>query len=312
MKLEYLGRLVGPEVLPEGFSHLAGPYGIRTDGILRIFFTSRRASGGTYLESVPFYVDLDPKTYKVLTRAVEVAYPKAELGSYRIHGVFPLSVFQIDSGALLGLATGWRRHHGVDVETGIGEWLSLDGGVSWSEFGTGPRYSATQDEPFLVCDASYLKFKEINFLAYAFGVTWRPDENGVHQRRYLISVVNSETYGGLKTGANNSSIPLASPLEVQAFPHLSVSEDKMRMFFCFRSEFDFRATHQNAYKLAMATSLDGKNWSRDTITLDLDLGEGSQEMQCYPSFIHNDGRGLLLFNGDGFGRTGIFAAHEKN
>jgi hypothetical protein len=311
MRMEYVGRIISPEVLPAGFTHLSGPYGIHFNGVLRVFFTSRKVSGQSFLESVPFFIDLDPTTYEALSPAIQVTYPKAELGSYRIHGVFPLSVFDIGAGALLGLPTGWRRHSGIDVETGIGEWLSLDGGKSWVEFGVGPKFSAVNDEPFLVCDAGYLEFQGEHFLAYAFGLSWRPDKEGEPQRRYVISVVRASDFGKLQNGQAKESIPKASALEVQAFPHLSISNNEMRMFFCFRSEFDFRSGDNNSYKLALATSSDGKNWSRDAESLDIEYGEGAEEMQCYPSFVRNKDCGLLLFNGDGFGRTGIFAAHEK-
>ena len=312
MMWEYTGRVVGPEVLPPGFSHLTGPYGVDIGGTLRIFFTSRRKTEGKSLESVPFFIDVDPDTLECLSSAVEVRYPKAELGSYRVHGVFPLSVFDLGSGALMGLPTGWRRHKGVDVETGIGEWLSLDGGVSWSEFGIGPKFSAGQNEPFLVCDASYQFFNNRHFLAYAYGVSWDLDVHSEPQRRYLITVINERSYGKLRLGAAHSSIPLSLVNEVQAFPHISISGGEMRMFFCYRSEFDFRSDTNSSYKLALATSVDGEKWVRESPSLEIKFGDGATKMQCYPTYLKINDRGILLFNGDGFGRTGIYAAYERS
>lgn len=312
MGWEYVGNIIGPEVLPKGFSHLTGPYGVSVGGVLRVFFTSRKSSGDKFLESVPFFVDLDPKTLRLLTPATQVVYPPADLGSYRLHGVFPLSVFDIGSGALMGLPTGWRRHSGVDVETGIGEWLSLDGGLSWSEFGPGPRYAANSDEPFLVCDGSYLVFQERHFLAYAFGVSWKPDEHNQPQRRYLISVANAGSYGELSAGKAIRSVPLAAPDEVQAFPHLSISNSGLRMFFCYRSEFGFRSEPGSAYKIAVAHSKDGEVWFRDSASIQIEFGEGASAMQCYPTFCRVNGQGLLLFNGDSFGKTGIYGAYERD
>lgn len=303
-----LGRIIAPTDLQPGFSKIAGAVAIPIGQLLRVFFTSRIAERSGASFSVPFFIDLDPYSLQQVSEMRRIELPEARIGSYRVHGIFPFSVFRLSDGTLLSLPTGWRRMNGVDVETGIGEMFSLDNGLSWHEKGVGPRFAAKLLEPHLVCDASYLMFRENHLLAYSFGVDWKKNPAGIPERRYLIAVTRAEGYGSLTNGGGRPAIPTLSEDEVQAYPFLSMAHDRIEMVFCFRSRFEFRSNPQASYKLGFAFSKDGLTWERDDSQVSFSSQLGDELMRCYPSTFLHGGKQFLFYSGNGFGETGLFAA----
>jgi hypothetical protein len=299
-------KLFGAEVLPGGFSHCAGPYGIVVDGFLRVFFTSRMYDGAG-LVSQPFFIDIDLSTFSLLGPANPILLPKAEPGSYREHGIFPFSVYETQGEYLIALATGWSRRVSVDVETAVGVFFSLDGGVNWIEDGKGPKFSAQRNEPFLVCDVCYLEHNGEFYCAYVFGTDWCPGPNGNLERTYKIGTMKASHFEELTNGSGEQSIPELVKEEVQAYPNLRIdSNGNLEMVFCWRFRENFRVDPKNSYKLAFAKSKDGFTWQRQELKFDLRNLDGAKQMQCYPSYVSFGRETYLLFNGDNFGETGVY------
>ena len=100
------------------------------------------------------------------------------------------------------------------------------------------------------------------------------------------------------------------PDESQALPSVIEIDGRYHMFFCYRESVDFRTAPGRGYRIGHAVSDDLRNWTRDD---DCPLpagaaGEWDSEMQCYPHVFESEGRVLLLYNGNGFGRFGFGAA----
>ena len=113
----FSGRLFGEEILPVGYTHTSGPFGIHREQTFRVFFTSRTSDEKGLVTSHPFFVDVDPETLRVTGRPKKLNLPIPLLGSYRTNGIFPFSVFELSDGTLMAMATGWNRMLEVSVET---------------------------------------------------------------------------------------------------------------------------------------------------------------------------------------------------
>jgi hypothetical protein len=74
--------------------------------------------------------------------------------------------------------------------------------------------------------------------------------------------------------------------------------DRYRMWYCYRGD---------AYRLGYAESDDGLSWTRkdDEIQLTGAADDFDAEMQAYPLVVNLRGTPHLLYNGDGYGATGI-------
>ena len=79
--------------------------------------------------------------------------------------------------------------------------------------------------------------------------------------------------------------------------------DRYRMWFCARGE---------TYRLGYAESWDGLTWERrdEEAGLDPSSTGWDSEMICYPAVFDSKGRRHLLYNGNGYGASGIGYAIE--
>ena len=80
------------------------------------------------------------------------------------------------------------------------------------------------------------------------------------------------------------------------------------MFYCFRSHVD-----PVTYRIGWAFSADGLQWQRDDgIGIEPTPGEWDGEMTCYPCVFEWDGEIWMLYNGNGYGRTGFGLARRTS
>ena len=79
------------------------------------------------------------------------------------------------------------------------------------------------------------------------------------------------------------------------------------MWYCYRGLHRFRTDPDESYRLGYAESADGVVWNRmdDEASIDRSPTGWDSEMVAYPSVYLHRGRKYLLYNGNGFGRSGI-------
>jgi hypothetical protein len=63
----------------------------------------------------------------------------------------------------------------------------------------------------------------------------------------------------------------------------------------------------STYRIGYAESFDGLKWTRldDIVRLDLSANGWDNEMICYPFILDHEGSRYMLYNGNGYGRTGF-------
>jgi hypothetical protein len=84
------------------------------------------------------------------------------------------------------------------------------------------------------------------------------------------------------------------------------------MWFCHRGSRGYRDDPSQSYRIGYAESEDGLTWSRDDSAAGIDVSEAGFDdiMLTYPSVYEHRGIRHLLYNGNGFGLTGIGHAVE--
>jgi hypothetical protein len=147
---------------------------------------------------------------------------------------------------------------------------------------------------------------------YIFGTAWKPSApSGAPERTYKIGhATSSDGFAWVKEEGRQIVSDRLGPEESQALPSVIEIAGRYHMFFCYRESVDFRANPARGYRIGHAVSADLSNWERDDP--DALLAGGPQEwdsqMQCYPHVFENDGKVVLLYNGNEFGRFGFGAA----
>ena len=77
---------------------------------------------------------------------------------------------------------------------------------------------------------------------------------------------------------------------------------KFRMWFSSRA-----SSSADSYRIRYAESVDGINWVRKDDEVGIDISEDGwdSEMICYPYVFDHDGKKYMLYNGNGYGKTGF-------
>jgi sucrose-6-phosphate hydrolase SacC (GH32 family) len=315
MRWRRLGKIFDPRdvALPAACREFAqSPQVIEFPDFLRVYFSTRSVDedSGMYRSHVA-WVDMDRSLHHVLRVADREVIPLGGLGCFDEHGIFPMSVVRHGS-EILAYTTGWSRRRSVSVDTAIGLAISLDDGITFEHTGPGPVLAASLHEQFLVGDGFVRIVGGTFHMWYIFGTEWRRAAPGANpERTYKIGhAVSPDGIAWTREDGRRIIPDRLGPDESQALPTVLEIDGRHHMLFCYRESVDFRTDPGRSYRIGHADSEDLRTWTRD----DADAlppgepGEWDAEMQCYPHVFACDGRALMLYNGNEFGRFGFGAA----
>lgn len=311
MRWQKIGKIFDPceHALADGcVTHAQSPQALLFDDFVRVYFSTRAPDGDGKFISHAAFVDFDKdfKQIRGLNRTSVVS--RGTLGAFDEHGIFPFSPVRIKD-RLVAYTTGWTRRSSVSVDTGIGLVVSSDDGTTFNRYGDGPVLSSSLNEPFLVCDGFVRDFNNQLHMWYLFGTTWRkPSASAPPDRTYKIGHAVSED--GITWRKQEAQQIISDRLgadESQALPSVIRIRNRYHMFFCYRQSFDFRTASGRGYQIGHAWSDDLEHWVRDDDNPALLGGadDWDSDMQCYPHIFDCEGRILLLYNGNEFGRAGF-------
>jgi len=86
------------------------------------------------------------------------------------------------------------------------------------------------------------------------------------------------------------------------------------MWYCYRGSIGYREDPSESYRIGYAESSDGVGWQRHDEAAGIERSESGwdSEMLAYPSIYDHRGSRHLLYNGNGFGVSGIGHAVEAS
>jgi hypothetical protein len=276
---------------------------------VRVYFSSRKTdnANGKFLSHI-CWVDFDPSFQSIIQHNVKPVIPLGDLGSFDEHGIFPISITQVDQ-RILAYTCGWNRRSSVSVDTATGLAESFDGGQSFEKFGNGPILAASLHEPMLVGDSFVRKFGNNWHMWYIFGQRWLPATSQEPPAR-VYKIAHAISENGIDWIKNEGHAIIADVLhqdECQALPSVAYFQGKYHMVFCFREATDFRTNPLRGYRLGYAWSIDLLTWHRDDSAIEMPTmtGDWDHDMRCYPHFFVAHDKLHLLYNGNQFGRGGF-------
>jgi len=314
MRWHKLGKIFDPcehELPGAGAGFAQSPQAVVFDDFVRIYFASRsREADGKFLSQVCF-ADFSKDLRRVLAVNREPVLPLGGLGAFDQHGIFPFSPTRVGD-EVWAYTTGWSRRVAVSVETAVGLAISHDQGRSFERFGPGPVLGPTLKEPCLVGDAFVRAFEGRFHMWTMFGTGWQQFAGEpAPDRIYKIGhAVSDDGVNWVKEEARAIVPDRLGPQECQALPAVIRVGQRYLMVFCYREASGFRTDPSRGYRLGQAWSDDLQHWTRDddAPAFARNPGEWDSEMVCYPHLCEIDGRILLLYNGNAFGREGFGAA----
>lgn len=280
-------------------THAALPVVLERDGGDRVYFSSRDQHNRAHIgyASVSFAQGSPPPVFS--TGAV---LSPGVLGAFDDAGVTSACIVAHD-GRLFLYYTGWALGVSVPFYLHAGLAVSDDGGLSFRRVSTAPLLDRVAVDPFLSASPWVLVDNGVWRMWYVSGTAW---EDGAGGPRHRYHIKYAESRDGVHWQRHGVvCIDYASP-EEYAFGRPCVVKDPRG----YRMWYSFRGT---AYRLGYAESPDGLVWTRrdDAHVLQASADGWDAEMVTYPVVTGPASCRVMLYNGNGFGRTGIGLATES-
>ena len=276
---------------------------INTEGNIRVIFSSRNEKN----QSIPYWVDLDMISLKVIDKPHRINIYLGELGAFDDSGIMPSCLVKCED-ELWMYYIGWNLGVTVPFRNSIGLAVSKNNGKSFEKKFIGPILDRTKDEPHFVASNCVLFEEGIYKMWYLSCVKW--DEiDGKITHFYHIKYATSRN--GIDWDRKGVvAIDLNYKNEYAISVPRVIKENKIyKMWYSFRGNDEI-----TTYRIGYAESNDGINWIRKDNEVGIDISESGwdSEMVCYPYIFDYNGDRYMLYNGNGYGKTGFgLAKFEK-
>jgi hypothetical protein len=282
------------------WSHAQCPIGLICGDVVRVFFSTRDTDGRTR----PAFVDAEAgEPTRVHAVAGRPLLDLGTLGAFDESGVMPSSVVP-DGNRLLLFYVGWSKRVLVPYHCAIGVAASEDGGETFTRLHEGPIVERSADDPYFVTAPLVRKEGGRWRMWYDSCVGWLSVEDKlepVYEMKY------AESRDGLGWERSNVTCIAQAHPEEAIGPATIAYDDRYRMWFSVRGSRGFRTDPRTAYRIGYAESADGITWDRrdDGAGIERSGSGWDSVMQAYPNVYDYRGRRFLLYNGNGFGRSGF-------
>jgi hypothetical protein len=292
-----LGQLYVPKAIgqhPKLISHAANPLPIHLEGdVYRVFFSGRDEKGRSSVGAV----DIDIVQRKVVTEHHSPVFEHGSAGSFFADGVSIGNCYEAN-GVQYMLFMGWQCPTNGHWRGDIGRLivtpeLKLELDDSEPFMGSHPSDPISLSYPWVLSRPS-------NGFDMWYGSTWTWDA-GNGEMLHVIQHASSDD------GHHWHRCGLAVPYELgraQAFSRPTVVSGKHGGFEMW---FSFRSGSGEKYRIGFAKSNDALIWTLDLESAGISVSDSGwdSEMIEYPFVFDHLGQRYMLYNGNGYGKTGF-------
>lgn len=261
-------------------------------GLFRIYFSSRDRWGRSH---TGFLVIDIQRPSSILDLSLDPVLSPGVLGAFDDSGAMATWLTQVGTRRYL-YYIGWSLGVTVPFRNAIGVAIS-EGDRPFERAFEGPIVDRIATEPYFCASCSVYKDAEIWRMWYLSSTGWTRSE-GKPIHHYHIKYAESQNgldwcrSGRVAIDYKNSSETAISR------PSVLKDQDGWRMWFSARG---------SRYRLGYAISKDGKTWKRNDAAVGIDVSTSGwdSEMICYPFVFDHEGERYMLYNGNGYGRSGL-------
>lgn len=282
-------------------SHAQCPTAVVLEDRIRIFFSARYENQ----QSLPTYIDVDKSNPSIILYEHDSPILDfGRLGTFDENGIIPSFFIQKDD-LLYFYYAGWSQCKNVPYKNFTGLAISKDNGNTFEKYGEAPVLSLNQYNPLSATGPCIVKRSNEYFCIYSTGVDW-VEINGKLEHTYLLTYALSNDAVNWK-GTGKILIQPERELMAHCKPTIIHINGVYHMWFSTRGSYGFRSFGPDAYRLGYAYSYDLINWTREDKAVGIDVSpEGwDSQMICYPHIVEVDGKYMMFYNGNGFGRSGF-------
>jgi hypothetical protein len=300
-----LGRLYCPSETgrhPKLLSHAANPLPVLMNGdIYRIFYSGRDAGNRSSVGAV----DIDIVKRKVIQEHIQPFFEHGSDTSFFSDGVSIGNCYEVD-GKRYMLFMGWQSPKDGHWRGDIGR-LVVKPDLTL-ELGSEAPFLTSDDTDPISLSYPWVCKQESGGFSMWYGSTTTWDAGNGEMLHVINSAVSVDGHQWVRDG-------LAIPYEIgtaQAFSRPTVIGDKKNGYDMW---FSYRSGTGEKYRIGHAVYKDDQGWILDLNTGGLDVTpEGwDSEMVEYPFVFDHQGQHYMLYNGNGYGKSGFgLAVMEKS
>lgn len=279
------------------FSHSSVPTALHLkNSIFRIFFSTRNKLNKSY----GAFIDFDFDTLKVLSISSLPVFKPGDLGLFDDCGT-TLSCYIEDLSLFYYM--GWHLSKTVPFSNQIGIFhLDKFENVGKRLF-RHPKLGKCEYEPLSFGYPWILKRDKQFIMWYDTILKW--EENSTKNYKFILRSATSEDGINWKKNYNDSFILFENERAI-ARPCILFEDQIYKMWYSIDVA--------GYYNLGYATSNDGLNWERKDSCFKFirsSCGFDFEQIE-YPFVLNYKGRKFMLYNGNGFGKSGIGLAKLEN
>jgi hypothetical protein len=274
-------------------SHLAVPsVRPRRDGGLDLYVSSRDRHDRSHvcrLVLPPDWPDEPPAT------EFELVLGPGAPGAFDDSGAMATWLHQVDDSVLL-YYIGWNRGVTVPFRNALGVAVSHDDGATFAR-PHGPILDRSPHDPCFVASCCISEHEGRFRMWYVSGLRWENEAGSPKPYYHIKHALSADGLHWQREGV--VCIDFASRKEhAISRPWVLEDEGRYRMWYSYR---------ETSYRIGYAESDDGLTWTR----MDGDVGLTASpsgwdsEMVTYPCVFDHHGSRYMLYNGNGYGRTGV-------
>jgi hypothetical protein len=302
MRWTKLGRVYAPDGSRAWMAtHASLPVAhIGRSGQLRVLVGGRDSLGRSH----PGWIELDPvDPLRVIGVAEKPILPLGRPGTFDDSGIMPSWLTPLD-GSLHLYYIGWNVQATTPYRLSIGLAISRDDGLTFEKVSEGPVLDRAVDEPFFATAPCVLHEDGRWRMWYVSCTGWEELEGRLEP---VYRIRHAESADGVCWERGPVCLDYDASSCVFGRPCVFVEDGRYRMIYSYRARGGYRTERSQSYRLGQAVSADGIEWERRDADVGIDREESGwdSEMMEYAHVLRHRDRQFLLYNGNGFGRSGF-------
>jgi len=247
------------------------------------------------------FVDLSflKDKFKILKYSKKPVLMPGNLGAFDDNGVLPSCIIKKNDYFYL-FYIGWRPSVTTrySLISGLAKSKNLN---SFKRVSKAPLLNLSDVEPYQILTApTVLKKGKLFFMWYVSCNRWKNKDFPIYDIKFATSknLVKWNQIG-------LTCINLKKDERAIARPFVIFENNLFKMWYCYEKA-------KKGYKLGYAESSNGKQWKRKDKEIKFEYkSKGDSKMQAYPQLVNIKNKVFMFYNGNNYGKEGIFCALLK-